>query len=68
LRKKIYVITISGFLVLFLSIGALLARSNPRDKTYSYLTIFSNILHLVDSNYVEEVNFDKVMDSALYGM
>ena len=68
MRKKIYVITLSGFLVLFLSIGALLARSNPKDKTYSYLTIFSNILHLVDSNYVEEVNFDKVMDSALYGM
>ncbi len=68
MRKKLYIITLSGFLVLFLSIGALLARSNPRDKTYSYLTIFSNILHLVDNNYVEEVNFDKVMDSALYGM
>jgi carboxyl-terminal processing protease len=68
LRKKFYIITLSGFLVLFLSIGALLARSNPRDKTYSYLTIFSNILHLVDANYVQEVDFNKVMDSALYGM
>jgi carboxyl-terminal processing protease len=68
LRKKFYIITLSGFLVLFLSIGALLARSNPRDKTYSYLTIFSNILHLVDANYVEDVDFNKVMDSAMYGM
>jgi carboxyl-terminal processing protease len=68
LRKKFYIITLSGFLVLFLSIGALLARSNPRDKTYSYLTILSNILHLVDANYVEEVDFNKVMDSAMYGM
>lgn len=68
MRKKFYIITLSGFLVLFLSIGALLARSNPRDKTYSYLTIFSNILHLVDANYVEEVDFNKVMDSAMYGM
>lgn len=68
MRKKLYIITLSGFLVLFLSIGALLARSNPRDKTYSYLTILSNILHLVDTNYVEEVDFNKVMDSALYGM
>lgn len=66
--KKFYIITLSGFLVLFLSIGALLARSNPRDKTYSYLTIFSNILHLVDANYVEDVDFNKVMDSAMYGM
>jgi carboxyl-terminal processing protease len=68
LRKRILLVLVSGFLVLFLSIGALLARSNPQDKTYSYLTIFSNILHLVDSNYVEDVDFDKVMDSALYGM
>ncbi|HEY7160140.1 MAG TPA: S41 family peptidase [Acidobacteriota bacterium] len=68
MRKKFYIVTLSGFLVLFLSIGALLARSNPRDKTYSYLTIFSNILHLVDANYVEEVDFNKVMDSAMYGM
>src|SRR5262245_15783589 len=30
--------------------------------------IFSNILHLVDANYVEEVDFNKVMDSAMYGM
>jgi carboxyl-terminal processing protease len=46
----------------------MLARANPNGSPYGYLTIFTNVLHLVDSNYVEEVNFNKVMDSAMYGM
>lgn len=51
-----------------MSIGALLARTNPKDNGYAYLTIFSNVMHLVDQNYVEDVDFNKVMDSALHGM
>jgi carboxyl-terminal processing protease len=68
LDRKFYLIIISGTLVLFLSIGALLARTNPKENSYAYLTIFSNVLHLVDQNYVEDVDFNKVMDSALHGM
>jgi carboxyl-terminal processing protease len=59
---------VSGLVVLFTSVGAMLARANPNGSPYGYLTIFTNVLHLVDSNYVEEVNFNKVMDSAMYGM
>jgi carboxyl-terminal processing protease len=59
---------ISGVVVLFTSIGALLARNAPNSSPYNYLTIFTNVIHLVDSNYVEEVDFNKVMDSAMYGM
>lgn len=58
----------SGFMVLFFSVGAHLARSGPRDNAYGYLTILSNVMHLVDANYVEEVDFNKVMDSAITGM
>ena len=58
----------SGVVVLFTSIGALLARNAPNTSPYSYLTIFTNVLHLVDNNYVEDVDFNKVMDSAMYGM
>lgn len=58
----------SGLVVLFTSVGALLARATPGSSPYSYLTIFTNVLHLVDSNYVEEVDFNKVMDSAMYGL
>lgn len=66
--KKVILIFISGALVVFLSIGALLARTNPQDNSYNYLAIFSNIIHLVDSSYVEEVELNKVMDSALNGL
>jgi carboxyl-terminal processing protease len=59
---------LSGVVVLFISVGALLARNAPSSNAYSYLTIFSNVIHLVDSNYVEAVDFNKVMDSAMYGM
>jgi carboxyl-terminal processing protease len=59
---------LSGAVVLFISVGALLARNAPSTNAYSYLTIFSNVIHLVDSNYVEAVDFNKVMDSAMYGM
>jgi carboxyl-terminal processing protease len=59
---------LSGVVVLFISVGALLARNAPSSNAYSYLTIFSNVIHLVDNNYVEAVDFNKVMDSAMYGM
>jgi len=68
LNKRAILIVLSGCLVLFLSIGALLARAVPKDNSYAYLTIFSNVIHLVDANYVESVDFHKVMDSALRGM
>ena len=66
-RKSLLVVT-SGIVVLFVSVGALLARATPGSNSYNYLTIFTNVIHLVDSNYVEEVDFNKVMDSAMYGM
>jgi carboxyl-terminal processing protease len=68
LNKRLFLISASGLLVLFLSIGALLARSAPSDNAYGYLSIFSNVVHLINNNYVEEVDFNKVMDSALNGM
>jgi carboxyl-terminal processing protease len=68
LNKRLLLVGISGILVMFLSIGALLARNTPSDNAYGYLSIFSNVIHLINSNYVEEVDFSKVMDSALSGM
>lgn len=66
--KKVVLIIGSSALVTFLFIGALLARAGSKDNSYTYLTIFSNVLHLIDGNYVENVDFDKLMDSAVHGM
>lgn len=68
MTRKFYIVLMSGSIVIFLSIGALLARNNPKDTSYTYLSIFSNVVHLVDSNYVDSVDFNKVMDSAINGM
>jgi carboxyl-terminal processing protease len=68
LNRKYLLMFASGVVVLFTSIGALLARNAPNTSPYGYLTIFTNVLHLVDNNYVEDVDFNKVMDSAMYGM
>ena len=68
MNKKSLLMVLSGVVVLFTSIGALLARNTSGTSAYGYLTIFTNVIHLVDSNYVEAVDFNKVMDSAMYGM
>ena len=68
MNRKFLLMFASGVVVLFTSIGALLARNAPNTSPYGYLTIFTNVLHLVDNNYVEDVDFNKVMDSAMYGM
>ena len=68
MSRKYLLMFASGVVVLFTSIGALLARNAPNTSPYGYLTIFTNVLHLVDNNYVEDVDFNKVMDSAMYGM
>lgn len=66
--KKVGLIVGSSSLVIFLFVGAMLARAGAKDNSYTYLTIFSNVLHLIDGNYVESVDFDKLMDSAVHGM
>ena len=68
MNRKTLLTVLSGLVVLFTSIGALMARNAPGSSPYSYLTIFTNVIHLVDSNYVEDVDFNKVMDSAMNGM
>lgn len=68
MNKKIFLVLISGFLVLFLSIGALMGKTTGQDDAYGYLSIFSNILQLVNKNYVEPVSTDHVMDSAVTSM
>lgn len=68
MNKKYFLAVVSGLIVVFFSVGAHFAGSGPKDNPYGYLTILSNVLHLVDANYVEEVDFNKVMDSAITGM
>lgn len=68
MNRKYFLAVVSGLIVVFFSVGAHFAGSGSKDNPYGYLTILSNVIHLVDANYVEEVDFNKVMDSAISGM
>ena len=39
-----------------------------REDTYQHLKIFDDVVSLISSNYVEEVNVDKVMHGAMHGL
>lgn len=67
-RTKIIVL-FAAFAFLLLSYSALRAKSNP-DNTdmYQYLKLFSDVLNIVQDNYVEKVDTKKLMYGAVNGM
>lgn len=59
---------------LFLIIGFLSGTSvadisqTEKEKTYKQLEIFSNVLSILQENYVEEIDAQKALDGAIQGM
>ncbi len=43
-------------------------KNAAQDKTYEKLKIFTDVLKLVETNYVEEVDVDELYDGAIWGM
>lgn len=41
---------------------------NEREKTYKQLEIFANVLSILQDNYVEEIDTQKVLDGAVRGL
>jgi len=72
-RKKRIMISLS--IIGWLAVGFLLFHNNAiaqtsseRSNSYRKLALFSDVLHKVSDNYVEEVDFDKLIDAAIEGM
>lgn len=65
--KKIIIITSSLILGLVL-LGNFLPRLLSKEETYPYLTILAEVLHLVDRNYVEKVDIEKIAKSGYIEM
>lgn len=59
---------VSVVLVTILSAGLALDWLVARDSTYSYLKLFNEVLLLVDRNYVEETELDRLMEGAYDGL
>jgi carboxyl-terminal processing protease len=60
--------TISAPVIAFAIVGGLLGKVLAREDTYQYLKVFDDVVSLVTSHYVEDINVDKVMKGAMHGL
>ena len=67
-RTRLIVLTVSAPVVAFAIVGGLLGKVMAREDTYQYLKVFDDVVSLVTSHYVEEVNVDKIMKGAMHGL
>src|SRR5207247_3211707 len=67
-RTRLIVMTISAPVIAFAVVGGLLGKVAAREDTYQHLKIFEDVVQLITSNYVEDVNIDKVMHGAMHGL
>ena len=73
LKTRLSVLLISTPILAFVIIGGLMGRASAvttegPDETFQHLRVFQDVVHLVMSNYVEEVKVDKAMEGALRGL
>ena len=59
-----------AFVVVFWTIGtgSYLSLSADNDQTYEWLKLFSDVLDLVEKNYVDDVDAKKLIEDAIQGM
>src|SRR5947199_2791538 len=67
-RTRVLVMSISAPVIAFAIVGGFLGRVMAREDTYQHLKIFDDVVSLITSNYVEQVNVDKVMHGAMRGL
>lgn len=67
-RTRLLVLSLSAPVIAFVLVGGLLGKVMAREDTYQYLKVFDDVVSLVTSHYVEDVNVDKVMKGAMNGL
>lgn len=68
-RIKIVVVSLSLVMVLFLLVGALMAKNKQDGKgAYPHISVFTEVLSRIKSEYVEEPELSSVTNGALTGM
>ncbi|MSO20199.1 MAG: hypothetical protein EXQ56_06985 [Acidobacteria bacterium] len=65
---KVGLVTFSTALSVILLIGAVLGQDRESKEPYRPLAVLSEVLSRIQSDYVEEPNFDRVTEGALQGM
>jgi carboxyl-terminal processing protease len=67
-RTRFLVLVISTPLVAFAIIGGLLGKAATREDSYQHLRVFEDVVSLILNNYVEDVDFNHVMEGAMRGL
>jgi carboxyl-terminal processing protease len=67
-RTRFFVLVISVPVIAFAVIGGYLGQAMTRDDTYQHLRVFQDVVDLVLTNYVEEVDVNKAMKGAMNGL
>lgn len=67
-RTRLFVLAISTPVIAFAVIGGFLGQAMTRDDTYQHLRVFEDVVQLVLSNYVEEVDVNRAMKGAMMGL
>lgn len=67
-RDKLVVVSFSTVLALVLLIGVLLGQERGSTEPYRPLGVLSEVLARIQSDYVEDANFNRVTEGALHGL
>jgi carboxyl-terminal processing protease len=67
-RTRTVVLFLSIPVIAFAIVGGFLGKVMAREETFQHLKPFDDVLGLISSNYVEDVNLDKVMHGAMRGL
>ncbi|HEX7708789.1 MAG TPA: S41 family peptidase [Thermoanaerobaculia bacterium] len=67
-KKKVVFLSLSVALMVTLLTGAVFGQVTQKSSIFRYLSIFSEVLDLVRTNYVEPVASDKLMEGAFAGV
>jgi carboxyl-terminal processing protease len=68
-RTRLIVMSISAPVIVFAIVGGFLGKVMAgQDTPYQHLKIFDDVVNMISSQYVEEVNIDKVMHGAMHGL
>jgi carboxyl-terminal processing protease len=67
-RSRLLVLLVSAPILIFALVGGYLGGVMARQETYPHLKVFDDVFGLTTSNYVEEVDADKLMHGAMHGL
>lgn len=67
-RTRLFVMFVSAPVIAFAIVGGFLGKVMAREDMYQPLKIFEDVVSMISSQYVEDVNLDKVMRGAMHGL